>query len=282
MMWGAAGLTLLACSLARATPAPQRVMSLNACTDVLLLRLLPHERIASVTFLTHESRDASLRALAAGVGSNRGAAEEVLSVSPDLVLAGQYTTPAARMILARLKVPTLTVAPANNFASIRLITLQVAKALGEEARAQVMLGEMDATLDELARTAPARKLLVAAWDGGGSVPARNSLFDAILTAAGAVNVARSPSDAANQFDVEDLLVASPDLLLYGDSAADGPSLRDLQTQHPAIRRRYASRTIAYPEALYSCGEPGSAAAAVRLRTALVAAASSRPRARSAR
>src|SRR5688500_14449568 len=96
MMWGAAGLTLLACSLARATPAPQRVMSLNACTDVLLLRLLPHERIASVTFLTHESRDASLRALAAGVGSNRGAAEEVLSVSPDLVLAGQYTTPAAR------------------------------------------------------------------------------------------------------------------------------------------------------------------------------------------
>jgi iron complex transport system substrate-binding protein len=247
-------------------------MSLNACTDVLALRLLPPERIVSVTFLTHESRDAGLRRLASNVGSNRGSAEEVLEARPDLVLAGTYTTPAARMILARVGIHTVTIPPANDFAAIRRVTQMVASAVAEAARGESLLAQMDAQLESLERIVPQTRLRVAAWDGGGSIPGRNSLFNAILTAAGAVNVATVESHEASQFDVEDLLAARPNLLLYGDSSADGPSLRDLQTQHPIVRRLYASRTLIYPEALYSCGEPASAGAALRLHDALVSAA----------
>ena len=258
-------------SLERGPAAPQRVMSLNACTDVLALRLLPPDRILSVTFLTHQSRDPELRALAASVGSNRGTAEEVLLARPDLVLAGTYTTPAARMILARVAIPTVTVPPANDFAAIRTVTRAVARALGAQSRAEALLGRMDAQLETLARALPQSRLRVAAWDGGGSIPGRNSLFNAILTAAGAINIATAAGAETSRFDVEDLLAARPNLLLYGDSAADGPSLRDLQTQHPIVRRLYARRTLIYPESLYSCGEPGSADAAWKLRLALSAA-----------
>src|ERR1700760_2769575 len=56
--------------------APQRVMSLNLCTDQLLLQLLPPERIASVTYLSRERSNAYRVAEAQRVPMNHGLAEE--------------------------------------------------------------------------------------------------------------------------------------------------------------------------------------------------------------
>ena len=52
---------------------------------------------------------------------------------------------------------------------------------------------MDATLMQLARHPLPQTIRVAGWDGGGAVPGRGSLFDAILTAAGGVNIAATTS-----------------------------------------------------------------------------------------
>lgn len=220
--------TLAIASAAPAAPVgkPQRVMSLNLCTDQLILMLLPKKRIASVSFLSRASERPLLSAEAAGVPVNYGTLEEVLAKHPDLVIAGTASTPTTRAFLKASDIPLIEVPLANNFAEIRVTTRQVARAVGEEEKAESLLNRMDATLAELAATAPSRRIVVAGWGGGGEIPGRDTLFDAILTAAGGVNVAATMRNTRfGVFDFEELLASHPDIVAFPDAAMDHPGLR---------------------------------------------------------
>ena len=264
----ASGLSL---SSAATTQGPQHVMSLSMCTDALLLELLPLNRIASVTFLSREPSNSFLWPQAAKVPINYGSAEEVFAEKPDFVLAGTYTTAATRVLLMKVGIPMLEVPPANNFDEIRASTRRVGHALGRDAVAEELIAKMDGTLRELDSTRPARTIRVAGWNGGGSVPGRGTLFDAILTAAGGVNIASSAGETDGSFDLEQLLQSHPDVLAYGNDTGSTPSLHTDQALHPLILKLYAGRRISYPSALYSCGLVQSADAAVALRASLLQA-----------
>ncbi len=246
-------------------------MSLNLCTDELLLDLLPPQRIASLTFLARSPTDAVHWREAANISINHGYAEEVLAARPDLVLAGTYTTAATRQLLKQLAVPLVEVPPAGNFEEIRAVTRQVARALDEIDGGERLLAVMDATLHNLDEERSEGMIRVAGWNGSGAVPGTGTLFDAILTAAGGVNIAASLQGVRNgSFDIEELLMARPDVLAYG-AGNRAPALREDTGQHPLILKLYGHRRISYPEALYSCGIPEAAQAAVALRASLLAA-----------
>lgn len=258
------------------TPAiaapPQHIMSLNMCTDELLLDLVPVSRIASVTFLSRSPINSYFWRQAGQIPVNHGQAEEVLVRHPDFVLAGTYGAATARLLLKKLGVPLLEVPPAGNFAEIRTVTQTVAHALGADARGQELIAAMDVTLRSLAATRPRRMIRVAGWGGSNSVPGRGTLFDAILTAAGGVNIASSTQTArSGSFSIEELLFARPDILAYGSDENAAPALREDSDQHPLILKLYAHRRITYPELLYSCGVPQSAEAARTLRASMLAA-----------
>jgi len=260
-----------AASAMASDPGPRHVMSLSMCTDDLLLELLPPERIASVTYY---SRDAGISyewPQAANVRINWGTVEEVLAQKPDLVLAGTYTTPAARALLKKMHYPLLEVPPAENFDEVRAVTRQVAHALGRDAAGAALLAKMDATLQSLAASRPQRVIRVAAWGEGGSIPGKGTMFDTILTAAGGVNIAASLDGGYRSFDIEQLLAARPDILAYAGNVSDTPGHNTDIAQHPLLRKLYAARSITYPSALYNCGVVESADAAVALRASLLKA-----------
>ena len=78
---------------------------------------------------------------------------------------------------------------AENFDQIRAVTRQVAEAVGEDARAEALIAQMDASLRALAAQRPSTPFRVAGWGGGGFVPGRGTLFNAVLKAAGGTNIA---------------------------------------------------------------------------------------------
>jgi iron complex transport system substrate-binding protein len=264
-------------SRAPAADGPQHVMSLSMCTDDLLLELLPPERIASVTYYSRDRSNSYQWPQAAKVRVNWGTVEEVLREKPDLVLAGTYTTPAARALLKKLHWPLLEVAPAADFDEIRAVTKQVAHALRRDAAGESLIAKMDSTLQALAASQPRQIIRVAAWGEGGSIPGKGTLFDAILTAAGGVNIAASLDGGAySSFEVEQLIAARPDVLAYSSDIADTPGLNTEMARHPLIRRLYTGRTVTYPGALYSCGVVESADAAAALRISLLQAVHNGP------
>jgi iron complex transport system substrate-binding protein len=254
-----------------AAPGPQHVMSLSMCTDALLLELLPPERIASVTYYSRDPGNSYQWPQAANVRVNFGTVEEVLAEKPDLVLAGTYTTPAARSLLKGLHWPLLEVPPAADFDEVRTVTRQVAHALQRDEIGEALIAKMDSTLRELASTQPPQNIRVAAWGEGGSIPGKGTMFDSILRAAGGVNIAASLSGAYTSFDVEQLLLAHPDILAYASNITDTPGLNTDLARHPLILKLYSDRQVTYPAALYSCGVVESAGAAVALRASLLRA-----------
>jgi iron complex transport system substrate-binding protein len=256
----------------RAAPRAQHVMSLSMCTDDLLLDLLPPERIASITYYSRDPGNSYQWPQAAKVPINWGTVEEVLAEKPDLVLAGTYTTPAARALLKQLHLPLLEVPPAADFDEIRAVTRLVAHALDRDAAGEALIARMDATLQQLAASKPLQSIRVAAWGEGGSIPGKGTMFDTILTAAGGVNIAASiDSRAYTALDVEQLLLARPDVLAYASHITDTPGLNTNLAQHPLLLKLYSGRSVTYPGALYSCGVAESADAAAALRASLLQA-----------
>ncbi|MBS0334394.1 MAG: ABC transporter substrate-binding protein [Proteobacteria bacterium] len=262
---------------ARAAPpprparVPQRIMSLNLCTDLLLLQLAPKRRIASVSFLAHDGVQELFPGLDRGVPTNRGSGEDLVKVRPDLVLDSELASPFIRTLAGKVGARVVAVKDAESFADIRQVVRQVGQAVGEPARAEALIARMDAELAELAAHPPPRRVRVVAWSGGSAVPGKGSLTDAIITAAGGINIAARPGASTSSFSVEELLAERPDLLLYGGAALSKPSMLTEQASHRAVRKLYAGRRIAYADAAYACGLPQSADAARDLRRAMQAA-----------
>jgi len=250
-----------------ATVKPVRIMSMNLCTDMLVLQLVPKARIASVTYLAHDGALALFPGADAGIPLNHGTAEEIITQRPDLILAGDYSTALTRRLAKEVGAPIIEVKTAVTFDDIRQILRQVGAAVGEPERAEAMVRRMDATLAGLAAHPRKRPLRVVAWSGGDSVPGRDSISNAIIEAAGAVNIAAKPGSTYSTFDAEQLLVAQPEALLYGGGGPVHPSLRTEDGQHRIVRRLYGDRRIAFNDVAHNCGLPQSAQSAYDLRQA---------------
>lgn len=131
---------------------PQRIMSLNICTDQLLLALVPERRIASVTFMAREQQPLRLWPMAARIPVNYGSAEEVLAARPDLVLTGPFMPALTRQLLERSGARIVEVPLAEDFDQIAAVTRSVARALGAEARGEVLVAHMREDLRAMAST----------------------------------------------------------------------------------------------------------------------------------
>lgn len=258
---------------AGAAEPPQRIMSISLCTDQLLLQLVPKDRITSVTYLSRSSEYSYLNAEAEAVPINYGNSEEVLRERPDLVLAGSFAAAPTRMLLKRIGISLVEVPAAESFDQIRTNVRLVARVVGAEDKGEALIADMDATLAELTRTAPNRRVVVAGWDGVGNVPAKGTLFDAILTAAGGENVANrlSSFNGYTTVDLEELVAAHPDILAFGNARVGRLDLSGERLKHRVVRKLFEGRQITYPETLYSCGLPQSVTVAARdLRRAMIA------------
>lgn len=252
------------------SPKPLRVMSVNQCTDQIVLALLPPERIASVSWLSRDPAGSLMARAAARVSVNHGQAEEVLAEAPDLVVAGGFTTPALRGMLRRIGWPMIEVDHASSFDDIRRTVRQIAAAVGEPARGEALIADMDARLAQASRDA-VRHPRVAAWDGSGFGAASGTLYDAMLTAAGARNVVREMGGYSyGRPDIETLLKLDPDLIVQGAAVRAGGSLGDEITDHRVVREQWRGRTLRIPQAYYVCGTPMIGDAVLKLQAEMAA------------
>lgn len=126
---------------ARAEAVPQRIVSLNLCTDQIVVDLVPRERIRAVSYLAADPLVSAVAEKAKGIPWTRGNAEEVLSFQPDLVIAGEYTTPATVALLERLGLEILKVPGVSDFEGVRSVTRLIADAVGERERGDRLLAD---------------------------------------------------------------------------------------------------------------------------------------------
>ncbi len=253
-----------------AAAGPQRVVSLNACTDQLLMLLVAPRRIAALSYLAVDPQVSAMAAAARAYPRTHGQLEAVLELRPDLVLAGSYSTRTTVFGLKRLGVPVLEMTAARDFDGIRANLRRLGAALEVPARAEELIAAFDARLAELkpdAGAAPPPLAAIYAANGWSAGPGH--LRHAVLEAAGLRNLASTAKvDKRSQLPLEVLVAAQPDLVITPASPPQAPALAEALLAHPAFRSLEArARFVGMPNALWSCGTPLIAQAVARLAAA---------------
>jgi len=258
-------LTLVACCAwaERAmAEVPQRIASLNLCTDQLLLMLVPRERIASVTDWAARAESSYMAAAAQGLRTNGGTVETVLPQNPDLILAGEYTDVTLLRALKRLGYRVETLAVPQNLNEARAHILRFGELVGAAPAAQRIVADMDRRLrrieSQLAAAPPAE--LAAAYAPNGMTVGRGAVLAEIIERAGWRNLGAELSiDGYGAISLEQLLAAQPRLLVLDITAAgNADSLAHGYLDHPALaalQRR--ARTVSVPPTLSECVGPNT-------------------------
>ena len=234
------------------THAADRVVSLNLCTDQMLVLLAP-EKIAALSPLARDPSLSYVAERAAHLPIVRASAEAVLRLHPDLVLAGPYGAQTTLALLAQERIPQLRIALPQDFAGIRAMTRLLASTLGVPQRGEALIAAMDARLAALPR--PERSVRALVWEPRGFTAGPGTLMDAVPRAAGLDN-----GSDGKRVGVEALLRRPPDLLIVPTDPAY-PSLATELLDHPALAH-LRRRTI--PPALTICAGPFNAEAAAML------------------
>lgn len=233
-------------------PAPQRVVSINLCTDQLAMQLARPGQLLSVSRIARDPVSSAMAEEARGYPINTGRAEDVFLLAPDLVLAGQFTDPATVNLLRRLGIRVEQIPIARSLDDVRDTTRQMGRWLGTEDAAEDAIAALDATIAAIRQpeTRPRMALHYANsyTSGAGSLP------NAILTVAGFDNIgAELGLGSLSRLPLELLVTSHPDIVLQGQ-VYDPPARAQEIQRHPAVREA-ALRREHLRDATWVCGTP---------------------------
>ncbi|OYY00129.1 MAG: hypothetical protein B7Y80_08260 [Hyphomicrobium sp. 32-62-53] len=256
-------IALLACCVPAAAEPPQRIASLNLCTDQMLMLLVEPSRIASVSFLAQRADSSVMYREAAALKANYGRAEEVFVLHPDLVLAGTFTARATVSILERLGKRVELFEPATTFDDIRAQLLRMGDLVEERAKAEALVAAFDEQVRLLER--PQHRPLAAFYFANSYTSGRGTLPSSVLEAAGLRNLgAELGLEQTAALPLEVLVTSRPDLVVKGRTY-DRPALAQEIFVHPALAYLDArSEEAVLPDTYMVCGTPHVLRAVQRL------------------
>jgi len=252
-----------------AAGTPKRIVSLNLCTDELVLRLADRSNIASITWLSKDAISANVVDLAADLPVNHGLAEEIIPLDPDLVVAGTFTARTAVAMLKATRFPVTEFGVAHDIADVRLGIRKMAALVGEPARGEALVASFDGRLAEIGTPAPGRRPTALVFNANGFTVGAGTLVDDIMTRAGLDNVAAHMKlGNYSQLPLEIAVRSDVDVLIISARRDGPPSLATALLDHPVLSKLGPkTHIVVLPTNLWSCGGPEVAEAIARLRAA---------------
>jgi iron complex transport system substrate-binding protein len=244
---------------------PQRIVSLNLCTDQLVMLLADKRQIAAISHLALDPQLAVLADEAQRLPITYGQAEEVYLLKPDLVVAGDFHLNATVDILRRLGIPVEEFAGSNSFADIRKNIRRMGRLLHAEQKAEKLIAAMDDKLARADERTGATKRLAALYYANSYTSGRSTLAAEVVERAGFQNLgSRLNLRGTAELSLESLIMARPDIVVTGLSYR-APALAQQVFKHPALTYlQNRTSAAAIPENLWICGTPFTADAVLAL------------------
>ena len=248
-----------------AAAAAQRIVSLNLCTDELLLRLAEPEQIGSVTWLARSPSGSNVAALAQRVPINHGLAEQVIFANPDLVLAGTFSARVAVALLRRTPLKLVEFDVPRTFDQVRKQIREVASLVGQEQKGEQLVQNLDTRIARVQAQPPRRRPTAIVLNPNGFTVGRGTLVDQVMNAAGLDNAAaRLGMENYGQVPLEVLALNAIDILIVSESREGPPALAMEILRHPVLSKLPSTRVVPMPGRLWSCAGPALADAVERL------------------
>ena len=249
------------------THQPQRIISLNLCTDQIVMMLVPRRRIMAVTRLSQQSGMSVMARVAQTLPTTNGQAEQVFMLKPDLVLAGTYSTHATTALLRKLKRHVVVVPPATSFQDIFRNVEIIGRAVGEKRRAAKLIAGLQHGLRKLTLDQNARLPLAALYFARGYSAGQNTLANAVVRKGGMQTLGdKLKFRGTGKLSLERLILSRPAALIFGHRKFRGEAMAYDVFRHPAMRHLKANtRYISLADALTICGTPETLKAVYQVR-----------------
>lgn len=247
-----------AAMLAAAGPAPaRRVVSLNPCLDALLVAVADPGQIAALSHYSRDMSSSSVGEAALRFPFTYESAEEVIALSPDLVLASRHSALSTRNALARLGIRVMQFPTPNSIAESLAQMRDVAAALGRVREGRAAVARIEAALAAAAPAPGSPTLTALVYQRGGFSSGPGTLVDELLTRTGFENaVARYGVRHTGNVPLERVVAAPPQVLLRGVEHPGQQGWGGRVMSHPALRRIGPRMRVAtFPERLMYCGGP---------------------------
>lgn len=235
--------------------SPRRVVSINACTDGLLLDLGDRSQIAALSHYSREAENLTVFERAKPFRITRESAEEIIDLRPDLVLSSRHNALATREALRKLNIRIEAFGVPATIEESRQQLLKAGSALGHPERGAAMVARVDAAFAAAAPRPGQRHPTALVFQSNGFTAGADTLVGQLLTRVGFENAAgRYGLKQWGNVRLERLLADPPDLLISGQRMDGAPVWADRIGKHPALKSiagRMRHDTV--PEGLLYCG-----------------------------
>ncbi len=236
---------------------PQRIVSINLCTDELLLRLVGPGRVAALTKFSADPEVSTVASQAKDLKRIQGGIEDVQACGPDLVLSGRFSNRETVRFFERTKVPVLVFGVPKGFEDIYAAIRRLAQAVDEREKGEAIVLAMREELAVLKKTGRPRRAVFFQSDR--YVPGLGTFENAVMEAAGLRNIAaeRGIKDYG-RMGLEELIQARPDVIIFSSEQTKFPTVRGEVLSHPAIKKALPGvKTVTLPTLYLNCGSPVS-------------------------
>jgi iron complex transport system substrate-binding protein len=230
---------------------PQRIVSINLCTDQLLIAIADRHQIAGVTQFAADPAMSALAQQAVGLRALAHSGEDLLRIAPD-VLIGMPATggPQARLFdgqgLRIVDVPFVT-----KYSEIAQNLRLVGDVTGHRDRAEALVANMGQRLAAI--PANGRGRVAAYYQRRGFVTGAGTLVDDMMQRVGLTNLAtKLGKPALAQMSLEEMVAAEPDFLIVEAESRTVTDQGSEMLQHPALSN---IPRLSITEALTVCGGP---------------------------
>ena len=241
--------------------APKRIVSINLCTDQLVLMLAPREHIQSLSHLAADPEYSFMWQEAKGFTLNDGLVEQIIPLKPDLILAGTHSSTEAANMLKQLGYPIEVLPLPQSLDEVGRFILKMGELLDQKEKAAQLLASMQNRIKAVQQLKQnqAKKLAVIYAPNGFTAGSKTFKHE-LLSYAGYRNLAAEAGiDFYGNLSVEQVLSARPDLMIIDDSTRNQDSLAQSYTNHPALKRLMGETgVIKLPVNQWLCGGPMAA------------------------
>lgn len=217
--------------------APKQVVSINLCTDQLAMLLAAPGQLASVSRIALDTRVSAMADQAAHYSINAGRAEEVHGMTPDLVVAGEYTSRDTVALLRQLGIEVVQFDIVHSLDEVPDRIRQMGAVLGREAAAEAMIAQFDFDLAHLRAGQGATRgpdaPRAAMYSANGYTTGDKSLSGEILTAAGLRNAPAEAGYSWGKLPLEVLAMLQPDLVITARRYPRGSRAEEIM-DHPVV------------------------------------------------
>ncbi|MBO4228235.1 ABC transporter substrate-binding protein [Bradyrhizobium neotropicale] len=245
---------VLSTTVAHAANSP-RIVSMNVCSDQLLLSLADPQQILGLSRYSREAWQSFAADQARRFPILSGGAEDVLVLKPDIVVASLFDKRATRELLKANGLHLVEFSVPRTLDEVKDQIREMGEIVQHPDRAKVAIAGLDAAIARARQAATGKHYSVLPLARRGWVSGSDSLVSSLLTEAGLLNPAGDLGVAAGGYaSLEAIVQLRPDFILVseaGDRAEDNGRAFLL---HPALEHFYPpARRIVLPERLTVCG-----------------------------